>query len=187
MPIQFLTSEQRQKYSVYFEEPSAEDLGRNFFLDDRDKSFISHRKGDKNRLGLALQLCTVRHIGFFLKDLNEIPEVVIKYVACQLYIEAPLKQVRRYKDARTRERHFALIKENYDYKNFIDQPSHFFFIRWLYNRGFYSAERPIVLFEKKFFVLPRPPPTAVNQLMIRQIQLTQGQILLKSTANFPER
>ena len=54
MPVEFLTDEQAR--------PKLE----RFFLDDEVRTLIAKRRGDQNRLGFALQMCTVRYIGLFL-------------------------------------------------------------------------------------------------------------------------
>ena len=84
MPARFLTKEQRVSYDGYTHDPSIEELGSKFFLDDLDKRFIKQRRGEKNRIGLAVQLCTARYLGYFLTDLRSAPDEVVRYVGCQL-------------------------------------------------------------------------------------------------------
>ena len=60
---------------------------------------VGHR-GAHNRLGLALQLTTVRSLGLFLADPLEVPGVVLDYLAGQLEI-ADASCVARYMERRT--------------------------------------------------------------------------------------
>ena len=61
---------------------------------------IEARRRDYNRLGFALQVVTVRHLGMFLPDPLEVPPELVGYLAEQLGIEDPTC-VKRYTD-RTR-------------------------------------------------------------------------------------
>jgi hypothetical protein len=56
-----------------------------------------------NRLGFALQMITVRHLGMFLVDPMDVPAEVVEYVAEQLGIADPVC-VKIYADRETLER-----------------------------------------------------------------------------------
>lgn len=82
------------------------ELERFFHLDDEDRRLIEARRRDYIRLGFALQVVTVRHLGMFLPDPLEVPPELVGYLAEQLAIEDPTC-VKRYTDpgenqARTR-------------------------------------------------------------------------------------
>ncbi|HMB02295.1 MAG TPA: DUF4158 domain-containing protein, partial [Isosphaeraceae bacterium] len=61
-----------------------EDLVDYFTLSDRDQAQVRRQRGGANRLGFALQLCTLRYLGFVPDPLRPVPTAVIAHLAQQL-------------------------------------------------------------------------------------------------------
>lgn len=95
MPVEFLTDEQAEAYGRFTDVPTRLELERFFYLDDVDLALIGKRRGDHNRLGFALQMCTVGYVGMFLEDPLAVPWPVIQYLAETLGI-SDVSDIKRY-------------------------------------------------------------------------------------------
>ena len=146
MAVDFLTPEQKAHYGQYAGEPSEGQLARYFHLDESDLAFVANRRGDQNRLGVALQLTSVRFLGAFLPDITVAPINVKQYVGRQLAIEAVSVLTDYAQRDTTKREHNALIRKHYGYKEFGDRPWVFRLSRVLYARAWISNERPSVMF-----------------------------------------
>jgi hypothetical protein len=146
MPVGFLTEDRRRRHGRFFEDPTQAQLARFCHLDDADRARLGTRQVDHNRLGFAVQLCTVRFLGTFLADPQEVPGSVVAYVAGQLAIDDPACFA-DYRYPQVHQRHAREIREAHGYRQFNDQAYHFLLSRWLFTRAWLSGERPIVLFD----------------------------------------
>lgn len=145
MPTNFLTDEQEHRYGRYVHEPTPEQLAKYFHLDSRDQELIGFRRGDHNRLGIAVQLGTVRFLGTFLPDPMDVPASVVRYTASQLGVEPGCLE--RYGASETRWEHAGEIRRHIGYRDFTDQPEYFRLVRWLYTRAWVTNQRPSMLFD----------------------------------------
>lgn len=146
MPVDFLTETQEKSYARFSGEPTAAQLTRFFHLDESDHDLIHRHRGDHNKLGFALQLCTVRFLGTFLANPIDVPFGVAAYLAAQLGLDPD--SIFPYMDfERSHWAHVTEIKHKFGYKDFGQQPEHWRFLRWLYGRAWLTAERPSVLFD----------------------------------------
>ena len=116
------------------------ELERFFYLDDEDRRSIVARRRDYNRLGFALQVVTVRHLGMFLPDPLEVPAELVGYLAEQLGIEDPTC-VKRYTDReKTRLEHAWEIQREYGLTPFAEvEPE---LTAWIADQAWMTGEGP---------------------------------------------
>ncbi len=149
MPVEFLTDEQAASYGNFNEEPTRPELERFFYLDDEDRKLIAKRRGDHNRLGFALQMCTVRYIGRFLPDDPlDVPWVVIEHIAQQFGVE-DVSAIKRYTERQpTAYEHSWEIRDAYGYHEYEDAQWSRRFRTFLHGRAWTAhAEGPKALFD----------------------------------------
>ncbi len=84
MSKEFLTAADWEQLNTYPDDLPSSDLGRFFTLSGRDLELVSQPRGDHNRLGFALQLTSLRYLGFIPEDLLTPPEDIIRLLAHQL-------------------------------------------------------------------------------------------------------
>ncbi|MCQ4083913.1 Tn3 family transposase [Streptomyces sp. RB6PN25] len=148
MPVEFLTDEQAEAYGRFVEEPTRPEMERFFYLDDVDRRLIGKRRGDHNRLGFALQMCTVRYLGLFLEDPLDVPWPVVAYVAEHLGVE-DASCVKRYTERQmTAYEHAWEIRDAYGYRQFEDAEWGRRFRTFLHGRAWTHAEGPVALFNQ---------------------------------------
>jgi len=147
MPVEFLTKEQKAQYGKFYGEPNEIQLARYFHLDETDLAFISSRRGNKNKIGFALQLTSVRFLGTFLSDVTLAPANVQKFLAKQISTDAAASLVDYAQRETTKREHTALIREHYGYCEFTEPPWVFRLGRILYSRAWISNERPSLMFD----------------------------------------
>lgn len=147
MPVGFLPNEQRESYGRYTVAISSDDLARYFHLDDADQALIAKKRGDYNRFGFAVQLCTVRYLSTFLDDPLDVPVPVMQTLANQLGIEVE-ESLRVYSIGEQRWQHAAEIRTRYGYVEITEHKIGFRLTRWLYSLCWTGTDRPSVLFER---------------------------------------
>ena len=174
MPVDFLTEEQERRYGRYQGEPSAAQLAKYFYLSEADLDQVRLRRGDQNRLGFALQICSVRFLGTFLANPIDVPPGAVEFIAAQLSI-ADLSCLSRYMERETTHReHAGEIQGHYQYKDFTDQPEHFRLVRWLYTRAWLPAERDHAQ-ERLWRVLAQVPTTEQRRLLETLLVIPSGE------------
>ena len=96
MPVSFLSDEQARRYGRFAGDPTSDQLARHFHLDDADRMFIGAHRGDHNRLGVAVQLGSLRLLGTFLEDPAQTPASVMRFAGSQLAIDEPCERMAQY-------------------------------------------------------------------------------------------
>lgn len=178
MPVDFLTAEQKASYGQFSGEPNEVQLARYFHLDEADLAFIFQKRGDQNRLGVALLLGCVRFLGTFVTDLSQVPSNAQWFVAKQLGI-TNVKILSSYAQRETTLwEHRGQIRTQYQYREFT-WPWSFRLYRLLYTRSWISNvsnERPSLLFD-----------LATSWLIQRKILLPGASTLTRLISEIRER
>jgi hypothetical protein len=111
-----------------------------FFIDDADRALIARRRGDHTRLGLALQLTTVRYLGTFPPEPLDVPTVVLERLAGQRQIADP-SCVKRYTERRTTPfEHREEMKAAYGLREFAEAEAEF--AQWARSRAWNTGRVP---------------------------------------------
>lgn len=108
-------------YGQYTGDPTSEQLQTYFTLEPRDLEIIATRRRDDTRLGMALQLCTLRFLGTFLDDPTAVPQAVLSSLSQQLQLSnVNLERYRDSDDARLDHR--RLLTQHLEYRAFEGAP-----------------------------------------------------------------
>ncbi len=92
MPVQFLSSAERDRLSQFPATINLEEIITYFTLTEEDIGQVEQQRRPANRLGYALQLCCVRYLGFIPVDLSSIPKEVVTFLADQLRVPSSVLQ-----------------------------------------------------------------------------------------------
>ncbi|WP_291869876.1 Tn3 family transposase [Maribacter sp.] len=189
MSNEILTQEQRKNYEKFPEILNENQISKYFTLDNLDLEFIQKRRGNANKLGVALQLTCVRFLGTFLNDLSEVPDTVKEFVAEQLSFGS-ITILRSYgKRETTIREHRTLIKKQYNYREYTKGHLSFRLTRLIYLRAWISDERPNLLFDLATSWLVKnkvllPGATTLTRL-IGEIRQRAFETLWKKLADLP--
>lgn len=137
-------SEREAAYGRFVGTPSRAELERFFFLDDADKRLVAKRRGDRNRVGFALQLGTVRFLGLFLADPTDVPTEVVAYVAEQVGVGNASCLDGYTRRRATRFEHTAEIVAEYGYRDFAAVEKKL--VQWLDDLAWTTGDGPTALF-----------------------------------------
>lgn len=107
----------RQAAAIFDLPTDRASLEYHYTLADEDIELAKLRRGAKNQMGFALQLCAFRYPGRFLKPGEVISEAISRYIAVQLELKAEdlLTYANR---ANTRHEHLGALRKIYGYRSF---------------------------------------------------------------------
>ena len=148
MPVGFLSGDQANRYGRFVGDPTPDQLARHFHLDDADRAFVGEHRGDHNRLGVVVQLGSIRLLGTFLEDLALTPTSVVRFTGDQLAMAGSVELMATYVASVGRWRHGPRIRERYGYRVLTDFGVTFRLYRFLYALCWTGTDRPSVLFER---------------------------------------
>lgn len=144
MPIQFINDSQKKHLSSFPPEIQYKDLVTFFTLSETDLAQIPVYSAAANRLGFALQLCTVRFMGFVPDDLTSTPPAVVEYLARQLDID-PESLALYGTRAQTKSDHTNAVMQYLGFRRATEGDSETL-SRWLTERAL-EHDKPSLLYE----------------------------------------
>ncbi len=144
MPVQLFTEAERARRNRFPDVIAYEDLVTFFTLSERDLRSIPRSRDPHNRLGYALQLCTLRFMGFVPDDLSSAPPDAVAFVAHQLAV-APDGLAAYGARAQTRQDHLLAVQTHLGYRKVGRDDVHTL-ADWLLERAL-EHDKPTLLYE----------------------------------------
>lgn len=114
MPANWLNESEQKRFTSYPPQISEKDTVTFFTLTDADLQIIDKLRGNANQMGFALQLCSLRFLGFVPENLQEVPEEVTEFLGKQLAVNS--KVLNKYGSRpQTRTDHLSEIYKYLDF------------------------------------------------------------------------
>ena len=126
MPASIFSETELARLASFPEEIPGDDLIRAFTLTGADRDLVAIRRGAANRLGLALQLCALRYLGFVPRNLSAAPRSAACFVADQL--EVSPDEIQSY--ARREQTRFTALHRGSGTPRLLDAP-----VQWVLCKG----------------------------------------------------
>jgi Domain of unknown function (DUF4158) len=111
MPTRFFSDAEIERLESFPEAIDERDLARYFRLDAEDLAFVRRQHSPAGQLGIALQLCSLRWLGFVPEDLPAVPMEAIAALA--LVLDVPARAIFDYSvRPQTRREHRPQVREH---------------------------------------------------------------------------
>jgi hypothetical protein len=153
-PAQVLHFERRgwrdrppEDYGRFIGDLSADELAECFFFDGSDRQLIARHRGERSRLGFAVQLGTVRYLGRFLEDPATVPAGVVHFTAREIGVTVGT-DLAGYGAGESRWDHQEEIRRVYGYRPLSAPGIEEELVTWLRARAWVSAESQPALFAR---------------------------------------
>lgn len=111
MPRSFLTSAQIEELQNFPEAIDYNSLVTYFTLTKSDVDVVPIKSSKNNRLAFAIQLCALRYMGFFPKNIPGAPSGVVTFLSTQLGLSQPPDLEKYGLRAQTQSDHLKLIEK----------------------------------------------------------------------------
>jgi TnpA family transposase len=144
MPGTFLTAKERERLAGFPDDIPHWDLITYFTLIEHDRSLIDTYQSDANRLGTALQLCTVRYLGFCPAHLQAAPVEMVAFLARQLQGDPTALQTYGMRRM-TRSAHFNAVLNHLGFRR-VHPEDHTPILTWLTERAL-EHDKPTLLLQ----------------------------------------
>jgi hypothetical protein len=95
MPTRFLSRAELARLGAFPEAIDRDDLAEHFRLSGDDLEFVRAQRGAASQLGIALQLCALRWLGFIPEDLAGAPAAAVESLAVALDVPARAGSIMR--------------------------------------------------------------------------------------------
>jgi len=114
MPTQFLSRSEIERLESFPEEIDRDELAEHF---GEDLEFFRSQYGPEGQLGIAVQLCTLRWLGFIPEDLTAAPAAAVQSLAAVL--DVPARALFDYSvRLQTRREHRPLVRAHAGWRTF---------------------------------------------------------------------
>jgi len=115
MPTRFLSDAEIERLEGWPEAIGERELARFFALTDEDLRFVRRQHSPAGQLGIALQLCALRWLGFVPDDLTAAPPEAV--TALGRVLDVPARAIFDYSvRPQTRREHRPLVREHADFR-----------------------------------------------------------------------
>jgi TnpA family transposase len=183
MPVQLFTEAERARRNCFPEMITYEELVTFFTLSERDLDSIPRYSAAHNRLGYALQLCTLRFMGFVPDNLTSAPPTAVVFLAQQLAVTPEVLTAYGIR-AHTRQDHLYAAQVHLGYRK-VGKKDIATLADWLLERAL-EHDKPTLLYELtceklRTEQLVRPGVTRLERWVAEARERAQGETFRQLT------